>query len=225
MRSPAPFYLLRWRAKVPWPLAVRIALNWGARAGGRCCSVHAFRCRLGPDSGRCRRTGAVAARTRSHPGVGRQVHRPAAAHQSYLRRQHGGAAQQARDALGLVRSGRYDPHLVWGKTATATAAQDGRWTTTVEPPPAGGPYTMKIAGHRMTELHIILVGDVWVSTERSEVVNRLQGLRPCRRQVRTAQSGMEGSDPMPCNRHLSRVCSATLLFAGFALNVWRQGQA
>ena len=56
-------------------------------------------------------------------------------------------------------------------------AQEGRWTTTVEPPPAGGPYTMTIAAHRTTELHNILVGDVWLCAGQSNMEFALRGIR------------------------------------------------
>lgn len=46
-------------------------------------------------------------------------------------------------------------------TATGTAGADGRWQVSLQPPAPGGPYTVKIAGHRSVELHNVLVGDVW----------------------------------------------------------------
>jgi len=51
---------------------------------------------------------------------------------------------------------------VAGQTAKATAAADGRWQAEFTPPPAGGPYTLKIDGPQHVELGDILVGDVWL---------------------------------------------------------------
>ncbi|AXC10123.1 Sialic acid-specific 9-O-acetylesterase [Acidisarcina polymorpha] len=75
-----------------------------------------------------------------------------------------------------------------GKTATATAAEDGRWTTTVEPPSAGGPYTMEIAGHRTTELHNVLVGDVWLCAGQSNMEFALRGLKDAQTVIAAANN-------------------------------------
>lgn len=55
------------------------------------------------------------------------------------------------------------------KTATGTAGADGRWQVSIEPPAAGGPYTVKIAGHQSVELHNVLVGDVWLCGGQSNM--------------------------------------------------------
>jgi sialate O-acetylesterase len=67
---------------------------------------------------------------------------------------------------------RDKPNGVWGwsqpgdsvrveigeHSATATAAADGKWQARIQPPAAGGPYTVKIAGGSQTlELHDVLV--------------------------------------------------------------------
>jgi len=62
------------------------------------------------------------------------------------------------------------------KTATAIAEQDGRWSTTIQPPAVGGPYTMKIVGHRTQVLHNILVGDVWLCAGQSNMEFALRGM-------------------------------------------------
>jgi len=55
-------------------------------------------------------------------------------------------------------------------SATATAAADGKWQARIQPPPAGGPYTLKIAGGQQTvELHEVLVGDVWICAGQSNM--------------------------------------------------------
>src|SRR5947199_9605494 len=50
---------------------------------------------------------------------------------------------------------------VGGKSANATAGADGRWQVRLDPPPTGGPYTMKVSGAQSATLHEVLVGDVW----------------------------------------------------------------
>lgn len=56
-----------------------------------------------------------------------------------------------------------------GQTAKATAAADGRWQAEFTPPPAGGPYTLKIDGPQHAELSDILVGDVWLCSGQSNM--------------------------------------------------------
>ncbi len=62
-------------------------------------------------------------------------------------------------------------------TATATAGTDGKWQARIQPPAAGGPYTVKIAGAQTAELHDVLVGDVWICGGQS---NMQFGLRQAR---------------------------------------------
>ncbi|HUA60520.1 MAG TPA: hypothetical protein VML19_17285, partial [Verrucomicrobiae bacterium] len=73
------------------------------------------------------------------------------------------------DSMVLQRG---KPNAIWGwtqpgetvrveiadKSATATAAADGRWQARIQPPAAGGPYTVKINGKQTVELHDVLVG-------------------------------------------------------------------
>jgi sialate O-acetylesterase len=55
------------------------------------------------------------------------------------------------------------------KVATGVAGPDRRWQVNIEPPTAGGPYTVKISGHQTLELHDVLVGDVWVCGGQSNM--------------------------------------------------------
>jgi len=56
------------------------------------------------------------------------------------------------------------------KAASGVAGPDGRWTVRIQPPAAGGPYTLKISGARQTaELHNLLVGDVWLCGGQSNM--------------------------------------------------------
>lgn len=55
------------------------------------------------------------------------------------------------------------------KTATGVAGPDRRWQVKIEPPAAGGPYTVRISGHQTVELHDVLVGDVWLCGGQSNM--------------------------------------------------------
>ena len=79
---------------------------------------------------------------------------------------------------------RGKPNAIWGwsqpgdsvrveigeNSATATAGADGKWQARIQPPAAGGPYTVKIAGGQQTvELQDVLVGDVWICSGQSNM--------------------------------------------------------
>ena len=78
---------------------------------------------------------------------------------------------------------RGKPDTIWGwsdpgdtvrvqiadQTASATAGPDRRWQVKIQPPPPGGPYTVKITGHQSVELHNVLVGDVWLCGGQSNM--------------------------------------------------------
>jgi sialate O-acetylesterase len=54
-------------------------------------------------------------------------------------------------------------------TASAIAGADRRWEVKIQPPPAGGPYTLRISGRETLELHNVLVGDVWLCGGQSNM--------------------------------------------------------
>ena len=58
---------------------------------------------------------------------------------------------------------------IGGNSATAIAGADGRWQARIEPPPVGGPYTVKITGRQTVELQDVLVGDVWICAGQSNM--------------------------------------------------------
>ncbi len=58
---------------------------------------------------------------------------------------------------------------IGGHTAKAVAGADGRWQAQIQPPAAGGPYTVKIDGAQHVELHEVLAGDVWLCGGQSNM--------------------------------------------------------
>jgi len=62
-------------------------------------------------------------------------------------------------------------------TASGVAGADRRWQVRIQPPPAGGPYTIRIAGSETKELHNVLVGDVWLCGGQSNMGLQLRFTR------------------------------------------------
>ena len=58
-----------------------------------------------------------------------------------------------------------------GGSYQATTDADGAWQVRLAPSPAGGPYTMDIAGDNRITLHNILLGDVWVCSGQSNMTH------------------------------------------------------
>ena len=58
---------------------------------------------------------------------------------------------------------------VGDSTASAVAGADRRWEVRIQPPPAGGPYTLRISGRETLELHNVLIGDVWLCGGQSNI--------------------------------------------------------
>jgi sialate O-acetylesterase len=53
--------------------------------------------------------------------------------------------------------------------AEATAGSDGRWSVELPPRPAGGPFTMTIAGRSSITLEDVWLGEVWVASGQSNM--------------------------------------------------------
>lgn len=51
----------------------------------------------------------------------------------------------------------------------STEAKNGRWSLTLKPRPAGGPFRLTIAGKNTLDLSNVLVGDVWVCSGQSNM--------------------------------------------------------
>jgi len=71
-------------------------------------------------------------------------------------------------------------------TASAVAGSDRRWQVKIQPPPAGGPYTIRISGRQTVELHNVLVGDVWLCGGQSNMGLPLQFARNGAEEVKAA---------------------------------------
>jgi sialate O-acetylesterase len=88
---------------------------------------------------------------------------------------------------GWANPGSHVRVEIGGKAASGNAGADQRWEVKIEPPPAGGPYTLKIAGGDNTvELHNVLVGDVWLCGGQSNMQVGLRAARNGEEEVRAA---------------------------------------
>ncbi len=56
-----------------------------------------------------------------------------------------------------------------GKSASAKAGPDGKWTVKIDPPKVGGPYELTVEGDRKVTFKDVLVGDVWVCSGQSNM--------------------------------------------------------
>ena len=70
---------------------------------------------------------------------------------------------------GWTRAGESVRVEIDGKSATAIAAPDGKWSVAIGVPPAGGPYAVRVMGHAEVDLHNVLVGDVWLCGGQSNM--------------------------------------------------------
>ena len=72
-------------------------------------------------------------------------------------------------------------------TASTTAGADRRWQVEIQPPAAGGPYTLKVSGGRQTiEIHNVLVGDVWICGGQSNMEFKLRGAKNADQEIMAA---------------------------------------
>jgi sialate O-acetylesterase len=65
-----------------------------------------------------------------------------------------------------------------GRTDTAAAGADGKWTMVLSPMKAGGPYTMQIDGTNHIVLNNILIGEVWVCSGQSNMELPMERVKP-----------------------------------------------
>ncbi len=73
-----------------------------------------------------------------------------------------------------------------GNHATGVAGVDGRWMVKIQPPPAGGPYSLTIKGHQTVELRNVLVGDVWLCGGQSNMQVSLRSVLNAEEEIKAA---------------------------------------
>jgi sialate O-acetylesterase len=76
---------------------------------------------------------------------------------------------KANTIWGWSEPGDHIQVQIGEQTASAVAGADRRWQVKIQPPGAGGPYTIKITGHQSIELNNVLVGDVWLCGGQSNM--------------------------------------------------------
>jgi sialate O-acetylesterase len=76
---------------------------------------------------------------------------------------------KANAMWGWSEPGDHIQIAIGEQTASAVAAADRRWQAQIQPPPAGGPYIVRITGRETVELHNVLVGDVWLCGGQSNM--------------------------------------------------------
>ena len=59
------------------------------------------------------------------------------------------------------------------KTYKTKTGSDGKWSVSLAPMKAGGPYTMDISGSNKITLKDILIGDVWICSGQSNMVHQM----------------------------------------------------
>jgi sialate O-acetylesterase len=73
-----------------------------------------------------------------------------------------------------------------GHTATAVAGADHRWQAKIDPPAAGGPYTMTVTGKQTVTLKNVMVGDIWLCSGQSNMQFGLRQAKTGAEDVKTA---------------------------------------
>jgi Domain of unknown function (DUF303). len=67
----------------------------------------------------------------------------------------------------------------WGETAKSKAAKDGKWTSKLRTPDAGGPYKIEISNADTTiMIDDVLIGEVWLASGQSNMEMTLKGYPP-----------------------------------------------
>jgi sialate O-acetylesterase len=87
---------------------------------------------------------------------------------------------------GWSKPGQVVRVQIAGRAAQAVAGRDGRWQVRIQPPPAGGPYTVLIEGPQTVVLHEVLVGDVWLCGGQSNMQLGLAATRNGADEVKSA---------------------------------------
>lgn len=73
-----------------------------------------------------------------------------------------------------------------GKSATATAGTDGKWSLKIGPFTAGGPFDMTVTGKNALTLTDVLVGEVWVCSGQSNMQMNVRGVQNAEQEIAEA---------------------------------------
>jgi sialate O-acetylesterase len=84
---------------------------------------------------------------------------------------------KANTIWGWSEPGDHVQVQIGEQTASGVAGADRRWQVQIQPPPAGGPYIVKITARQTVELHNVLVGDVWLCGGQSNMNLALRSTR------------------------------------------------
>lgn len=76
---------------------------------------------------------------------------------------------------------------VGGKEARTQADESGKWRAKIQPPKAGGPYTLTIDGPQHVEWTDVLVGDVWLCGGQSNMEIGLGEVQHGEEEIKTAK--------------------------------------
>ena len=88
---------------------------------------------------------------------------------------------------GWAQPGEKVAVSIEGRSATATAAPDGKWMVKLQPLPVGGPYKMRIEGTQQTvTLENILVGDVWICSGQSNMEMGIGNVNDAQKEIAEA---------------------------------------
>ena len=88
---------------------------------------------------------------------------------------YGFAARPAHSYLGLFGSGRKNFGVPQRSKSNDRADRLGRWSVALPPLPAGGPFSLTVAGTNQIVLDDILMGDVWFASGQSNMEMPLSG--------------------------------------------------
>lgn len=90
---------------------------------------------------------------------------------------------------GTARDGEKVTVEIGSQKETTTAA-DGKWSVTLKPLAAGGPFELKITGDNAVSIKNVLVGEVWVCSGQSNMQFPLAGSSSAAREIPKANYPM-----------------------------------
>lgn len=88
---------------------------------------------------------------------------------------------------GWTQPGKEVKVTLAGKTATAVADAQGKWLAKLPALPAGGPFTMTVAGPQTVDINDVLVGDVWICSGQSNMQMSVGGSLNAKEEIAAAE--------------------------------------